>query len=250
MSHNFNQGVTFGTFHTRQDWGLILESDDIGFPIATGIVDDYGAYGLPGLDPKVTWSNRMLTFNFGIAGVEDRWPALVTTITNALQGKKMQIIRDCEPNVCYIGRCHVESFRKELRIGHFVITVNAEPWKQSVTPTVYNPTGSRYTINYDGAFPTPCIATVTPTGAIATFTLGGLAHNPLTLEAENIAVNGLKTNKAIVIDGVKKTITEDGANKFAESTIWNFPLLVPGQNVLTFSHTTQTTKIEVYKRFI
>lgn len=250
MSHNFNQGVRFGPFHSRQDWGLILESDDIGFPVATGIADDYGAYGLPEFDPKVTWSNRVLTFNFGIAGIEDRWPALVTTITNALQGKKLQIIRDCEPNVCYIGRCHVEAFRKELRIGHFVITVNAEPYKQVVIPTTYIPTGTRYTINYDGAYPAPCVVRVAPTGAIATFTIGGLAHNPLTLAPEDIVIKGLKNDVPVIIDGIKKTITENGANKYAEATIWNFPMLVPGQNVLTFSHTTQVTRVQVYKRYI
>ena len=247
---NFNQGVTFGTFHTRQDWGLILETDNIGFPYGTGIVDDFSAYGQPTLDPKVDWSRRQLNFVFGIAGLSSRWPAVIRTITSAIQGKKLRIIRDCEPDVCYIGRCHVNTYEYSMRIGKFSITVDAEPYTEAVTPTLYTINASTNTISYDGAFPTPCKATITPTGAIAAFTINGLACNPLTLEKEQIILQGLKNNVPVIIDGVKKTITEDGVNKFAQAEMWNFPMLVPGVNTITFSHTTQSTVIEVYKRYI
>lgn len=250
MSHNFNQGVRFGSYHTRQDWGLILESDNIGFPVATGIVDDYGAYGLPAFDSKKDWSRRQLSFNFGIAGLPSRWPAVIRAITSAIQGQKMQIIRDCESDVYYIGRCHVNTYEYSMRIGKFNITVDAEPYTVAVTPDRYTISASTNTINYRGSCPAPCIATITPTGAIATFTIGGLACNPLTLKKEPIVLKGLKTGEAVVIDGAKKTITENGANKFSEAEFWNFPMLNPGLNVITFSHTTHTTVIEVNKRFI
>lgn len=247
---DFNQGVKFGAFHTKQDWGLILESDNIGFPVAAGIVDDFNIYGQPTLDPKVTYGHRQLTFVLGLGGLQSRWPAIIRTVTSAIQGKKMRIIRDCEPDVAYIGRCHVDSWERILRIGKIAISVDAEPYTEAVTPTTYTINASTNTINYTGAFPAPCKATITPTGAIATFTIGGLARNPLTLASDQIILKGLKTNKAVVIDGVKKTITEDGANKFSEATLWNFPLLKPGTNVITFSHTTQSTVIEVYNRYI
>lgn len=247
---DFNQGVTFGTFHTKQDWGLIMESDNIGFPVATGIVDSFDIYGQPNLDPKVTWGRRQLSFVFGIAGLSSRWPALIRTVTNALQGKKMRIIRDCEPDVAYIGRCHVDSWEKVLRIGKIAVSVDAEPYTEAVTPTLYTLSERTNEIQYDGAYPTPCKATITPTGAIATFTINGLACNPLTLERSQISINGLKTNKPVVIDGVKKIITEDGANKFADAEMWNFPMLTPGMNTIVLSHTTQNTIIEVYKRYI
>lgn len=247
---DFNQGVTFGTFHTKQDWGLILESDNIGFPVATGIVDSFDIYGQPNLDPKVTWGRRQLSFVFGIAGLSSRWPALIRTVTNALQGKKMRIIRDCEPDVAYIGRCHVDSWEKVLRIGKIAVSVDAEPYTEAVTPTLFTLSARTNEIQYDGAYPTPCKATINPTGAIATFTINGLACNPLTLERSQISINGLKTNKPVVIDGVKKIITEDGANKFADAEMWNFPMLTPGMNTIVLSHTTQNTVIEVYKRYI
>lgn len=250
---DFNQGVTFGTFHTRQDWGLILESDHIGFPTANGIVDSFDIFGQPNLDPKVNWTHRQLSFTFGIAGLQSRWPAVIRAITSAIQGKKMRIIRDCEPDVAYIGRCNVDTYEYSMRIGKFSISVDAEPYTEAVTPTLYtlsDPTNTRHTIQYDGAFPTPCKATITPSGAIATLVVGGLACNPLTLEKSRIAINGLKTNKPVVIDGVKKLITEDGANKYADAEIWNFPMLTPGVNTITFSSTNHSTVIEVYKRFI
>lgn len=248
---DFNQGVTFGTFHTRQDWGLILESDHIGFPTATGIVDNFNIYGQPNLDPKVDWSRRQLSFTFGIAGLQSRWPAVIRTITSAIQGKKMRIIRDCEPDVAYIGRCNVDTYEYSMRIGKFSISVDAEPYTEAVEPTRINlAANTSFTVHYNGVFPTPCKVTITPTGAIATFTINGLACNPLTLERSQIALYGLKTNKPVVIDGVKKLITEDGVNKFPESEIWNFPMLTPGFNSIKFSHSTHNTVIEVYKRYI
>lgn len=247
---DFNQGVTFGSSHTKQDWGLTLESDNIGFPVATGIVDSFNIYGQPGLDPNVTYGHRQLLFTFGLGGLQSRWPAVIRTVTSAIQGKKMRIIRDCEPDVAYIGRCHVDSWERILRIGKISISVDAEPYTEAVVPTQYTISAGTNTVMYDGAFPAPCKATITPTGAIATFTIGGLACNPLTLEKSRIAINGLKTNKPIVIDGVKKLITEDGANKYADAEIWNFPMLTPGVNTITFSSTNHSTVIEVYKRFI
>lgn len=247
---NFNQGVTFGSSHTKQDWGLTLESDNIGFPIATGIVDSFNIYGQPGLDPNVTYGHRQLLFTFGLGGLQSRWPAVIRTVTSAIQGKKMRIIRDCEPDVAYIGRCHVDSWERILRIGKISISVDAEPYTEAVVPTQYTISARTNTVRYDGAFPTPCKATITPTGAIATFTIGGLACNPLTFAKEQIILQGLKNNVLVIIDGVKKTITEDGANKFAQAEMWNFPMLVPGVNTITFSHTTQNTVIEVYKRYI
>lgn len=247
---DFNQGVTFGSSHTKQDWGLTLESDNIGFPVATGIVDSFNIYGQPGLDPNVTYGHRQLLFTFGLGGLQSRWPAVIRTVTSAIQGKKMRIIRDCEPDVAYIGRCHVDSWERILRIGKISISVDAEPYTEAVVPTQYTISAGTNTVMYDGAFPAPCKATITPTGAIATFTIGGLACNPLTFEKEQIVLQGLKNNVPVVIDGVKKTITESGVNKFPQAELWNFPMLVPGVNTITFSHTTQSTVIEVYKRYI
>lgn len=247
---NFKQGVRFGAFHTYTDWGLILEADNIGFPVATGIVDSLDIYGQPELDPKVTWGRRQLSFTFGIAGQKQRWPALVRTVTNAIQGKKLRIIRDCETDVAYIGRCHVNSFESVMRIGKFVIVVDAEPYTEAVAVTRFTLTGTKANINYTGKYPTPCKAIITPTGAVATFTVGGLACNPLTLKRSDMVIRGLKTSKDIVIDGIAKTILEDGANKYGEAELWNFPMLTPGINQITFSHSTHSTVIEVYNRYI
>ncbi len=39
----------------------------------------------------------------------------------------------------------------------------------------------------------------------------------------------------VVIDGIQKTITQNGANKFADADLLTFPKLTPGKNVITLS---------------
>ena len=44
-----------------------------------------------------------------------------------------------------------------------------------------------------------------------------------------------KMKNQVVIDGIKKTVTENGVNKFSDTTITAFPLLKSGNNSITIS---------------
>lgn len=135
------EGVTFYTnsathFHTYTDWGLIMESDNVTFPPVSGVVDGWeNMYGKSYTDFRKKYGRRKLIFDLGKSKVDSRWPALVSTITGAIHGKKCRVIRDCENAVYYIGRCNVTSYVTHLGIGKIRIEVDAEPLKIATSST-------------------------------------------------------------------------------------------------------------------
>lgn len=78
--------------------------------------------------------------------------------------------------------------------------------------------------------------TLTQSGSV---TVGGNYKTPALLRitsTENVAkVMGITVNDAvgvITIDGLKKTVTKDGLNKFADTNLTSFPMLQPGLNTV------------------
>ena len=65
-----------------------------------------------------------------------------------------------------------------------------------------------------------------------------------------IKIKNLKANKKIIIDGVKKTVTMDGKNKFGDTEFWSFPVLTPGTNKITLSRTDAKVIIKYYPRYV
>ena len=140
MSWNrISEGVTFYTasfthFHTYTDWGLILESDNVSFPQVSGVIDRWEEmYGRSFVDFRKEYGRRKLIFDLGKSKVDSRWPALVSTITGTIHGKKCRVVRDCESTVYYIGRCNVTSYVTHLGIGKVRIEVDAEPFKTALS---------------------------------------------------------------------------------------------------------------------
>ena len=48
-------------------------------------------------------------------------------------------------------------------------------------------------------------------------------------------IKNLSAGKTVIIGGEACTVTEDGANKYADTEMWEFPTLLPGENALTFT---------------
>lgn len=230
MVHNFKAGVSFGSLHSYRDWGLILEKDEIKFPAASTNIDNLPIYGIPDFDGRKTYGRRMLTLEFGKKGVE-RWPELIQQITAAIQGRKLEIVRDCEPGHIYIGRCAVDAYTRALSIGKIKITVNAEPFTYSseyITET-YEQAGS-ITLNCSSRLETHAIVTITPRNSLVSVSISGLTGN------QSMTINNLSINTPVVIDGYKKTVKQGSANKFHDCDLWQFPSLVPGRNIITITN--------------
>lgn len=102
-----------------------------------------------------------------------------------------------------------------------------------------------YTASNTGACETPCVIEVTPNNALTSLTISGAARDPVTGEAEDIVINNLASGVAVVIDGEACTVTAGGENKFADTEMWQFPTLTPGDNALVFTPSSSVVSLTV-----
>lgn len=108
--------------------------------------------------------------------------------------------------------------------------------------TIANVSGTTL-INNKGNEITPAIVEIIPTIDIIDITLEGLSVDP-------IAIRNLKANKKLIIDGELQKVTVDGANKYADTDMWDFPRLMPGQNTIKVSRDNCDIKIKYKPRWI
>lgn len=242
------EGITFRPLtgsnydmHSYTTFGLILESDDVGFPDVSSFADSWDVlYDYPTMDfKKKTYGRRSMVFNFGCK-VSSRWPDLVSNVTKAIHGQKMCIIRDCEDDWYYIGRCIVNAYKTTRRIGKIQVQVNAEPFKYKLDETVvtvnYSSSSANiYYFNCNSHFNAPVSANITLTGAADYITLQLNRISPYNNFCE-VRVDDLSGSR-LTIDGVRKRITEGSStsiDKMADCSILSgFPYLIPGGNRLS-----------------
>jgi phage-related protein len=103
--------------------------------------------------------------------------------------------------------------------------------------------GISQTINNEGNLSTPAIVTLTPSENLSSVILTGLSTNPIT-------VNSLTENTAVVIDGEQCLVIENGANKFSDTDMWEFPSLQPGANVISINNSNITVQLEYKAKFM
>ena len=89
---------------------------------------------------------------------------------------------------------------------------------------------------------TPCIVEITPLYDTIELVITGLN--------ERIVIKNLHANKKIIIDGIEGTVTELGANKFADTDFWEFPFLIPGTNTIGLSKDTCNVTIKYNPRYL
>ena len=67
----------------------------------------------------------------------------------------------------------------------------------------------------------------------------------------DIRVLNLQAGKTLIVNGKKKTVIQDGANKNKKIQIfWSFPSLAPGNNQITLSHTGVKVVLKYNPRFV
>lgn len=136
------KGVKFGTFHTYDDFGLVLSEKEIKSPTpkikqievegSDGVLDMTEAFG------GVKYNNRSLsfTFTYPYISTEEDFFELFTTVQNAIHGQKMNVVLDDDSEHYYFGRVSVNEWKSEKKMGKIVIEVDAEPYKMMVEETV------------------------------------------------------------------------------------------------------------------
>lgn len=171
------KGVRFGTYHSYNEWGLVLVKKEIGSPQpkvkqidiegSDGVIDLTDFFG------GVRYSNRSLSFTFAKSNITQKeYMTLYSEILQTMHGKQMQVILDDDPGHFYWGRVSVNQWKSNKNIGEVVIEVDAEPYKREVTDTqfIQNVNGSATITLNNGQM--PVVPTVTTTDSF-TITFNG-----------------------------------------------------------------------------
>lgn len=97
-------------------------------------------------------------------------------------------------------------------------------------------------LSVQGNLSTEAIITISPTINTSSIKLSGFG--------EDITINNLIKDVPVVIDGIAKTILQNGTNKFPETDMWGFPTLNPGNNQIIIDHSGATISVLYYPRFM
>lgn len=101
---------------------------------------------------------------------------------------------------------------------------------------------SSLTVNNTGNLPSMAVVTITPTAAIASLTLTGFK--------DSVTIANLSSGVPVIIDGESCTITQNGLNKYSDATLWSFPTLLIGSNVITISNTNCNISIKYKPKWL
>lgn len=63
---------------------------------------------------------------------------------------------------------------------------------------------------------------------------------------EPIKIENIKANKTVVLDGIEGLIIEEGKNKYLDIDLWEFPMLLPGKNLIKVNR--ENVNIEIKYR--
>jgi len=205
------------------------------------IVNEWLANSLtPIIDDKIKHKYKTLTFTLDvICGNANELETMKSNLTKQLAISTIKfddidyyykgfVIGDIVPHYIMEGN-------ETLDITMLVIAEKAE-----VVETM-NHVASK-TINIAGNSPSPAIVTITAQVDTISVTLAGLG--------DTITINNLKANIPVIIDGEACTVMSNGANKFGDTDMWEFPTLQPGVNSIGISTANCVINISYKPKFI
>ena len=136
-------GVYFGDIHSFYDLNLILapftptpatpKTNYVDVAGSDEIIDLTEAHG------KVFYNPRDFSFTFTINPADRMtFDEKVTQVSNALNGKRCMITIDRDPEYYWLGRCVVNQYKQNKRIGQIVVNAKVNPYKLKQKPTVHS----------------------------------------------------------------------------------------------------------------
>ena len=136
--------VKFGDKDSYKDFGLILESKQIGLPeIKPAIINAPGISGIIDLTEviadDVLYGQRLLKFRFWLdEDRRDEWESRETIISNFIHGKRHRVVLSWDNIFYYDGRCSVTEFDTSGAFAYITIEVEAQPYKVDMTTHTAN----------------------------------------------------------------------------------------------------------------
>lgn len=128
---------------TLEDWNLLLMPREIPKPTPkTNYVDVPGGDGTLDLSEvvanEVKYKDLSLSFKFHVLDDNLDWDSKVSRIANFIHGRKMKIILPGDPFYYYKGRCEVDKFSSNKRLGSIAIKCVVSPYKLKIAESVYS----------------------------------------------------------------------------------------------------------------
>ncbi len=234
------------------EYGLKAKNIEIGIPaILSSREQISGTNRYINTGNKNVFGQRNIKIIFNQEGDYAKWLSNIEEISKDINGVEVEIELDAKPGFFYFGIASVTTTKENDFISNFEINVVADPLKYKDYISVSANATSSKTITVEGDYITPCVVEITPqVNVISSLTISGAARNKITGELEDILINNLTKDNKIVIDGENATVTEENVNKFADTEFWEYPTLLPGSNVLTFSNTQCNVVIKYKPRYI
>ena len=134
------KGVTFGNYHSFSDFFLLLKSKEIeaAQPKVNEIEIEGADSSLDFTDyfGEVKFEKRELKFEFQTIVPVKEFMNLFSKIQNAVQGKKLKIILDDDPDFYYLGRVAFDKWRTDKNIGKITAICTCEPYKYRIRNTI------------------------------------------------------------------------------------------------------------------
>lgn len=132
--------ITFGE-HEQDEFDLLPKQVIISPPeVKTYLVPVPGRNGSLDFTEALTggqtvYNDRLLTITMYCFAEEEKLPEMEIACRNALHGRKLNIVLDCDPGYYYRGRVSVD-WVSEDNIDIATITATCDPYKYKLNPTV------------------------------------------------------------------------------------------------------------------
>lgn len=234
------------------EYGLKPKNIEIGIPATLSVREQ-----IPGTNRYINTGNkgifgqRNIKVAFDYEGDYAEWLSGIEKISKDINGVEVEIELDAKPGFFYFGIASITTIKDNDFISNFEINVVADPFKYKDYVSVSANVTASKTITVQGDYPVPCIIEIIPqVNVISSLTIKGAARNKITGELEDILIKNLTKGNKVVIDGENGTVTEGSSNKFADTELWEFPSLLPGNNEITFSNTQSNITIKYKPRYI
>ncbi|MDO5799109.1 MAG: hypothetical protein Q4Q33_08740 [Eubacteriales bacterium] len=132
----------------------------------------------------------------------------------------------------------------------YKIIITMQGWDKSMSQVIVTMDSTVQSVTVSGNQSTPCIVEVTALADLASVELTGMAYNQISGEKESIIIKNLKAGKKVVVNGEDCTVLQDGVNKFADTEMWEFPVLKPGKNMVSCSSDKCTVSLKYKPRYV
>ena len=128
--------------HSYLDFGVILTEQNIGLPspktYTVNIEGMDGALDLSECFGEMKYENRTIKFTCESIDKITDWQAKMIKISSFLHGQKMKITTWSDPNFYYVGRCQIDEYNSNSKLGKIVISCDCEPFKYKQNITTFN----------------------------------------------------------------------------------------------------------------